>query len=50
MCLIVPPEVDVTPTSYAIEEGKTALALTCNADGDEPLNVTWSKDGQLFNT
>ena len=49
MCLPVPPVVVVSPTRFAIEDRLSAIILGCDSDGDEPLNVTWSKDGNPFN-
>ena len=46
MHISVPPEVTITPNLQAVTSGVSNLALTCAADGDKPLDVTWLKDGE----
>ena len=46
--ITAPPEVVVTPTKLPIigSGAKNNIALECKASGDQPLSVTWFKDGQ----
>ena len=46
MCLSsVPPNITLNPSSKADIEVGQNLTLTCNASGDPPPTITWTKDG-----
>jgi len=48
-CSLVPdPWAVVTRKFEALEDGESNIVVMCEASGTQPLDTTWSIDGQPF--
>ena len=43
----VPPKINKDKTKVSVAVGEDRINLPCNADGDRPINVKWSKVSKL---
>ena len=39
----IPPKIKQDKTKISVAVGESMVNLACSADGDRPINVTWSK-------